>query len=108
MNSANEWGTVAAGCGGDRTGKELAAGDTGSSEAGPGRVDRPGGFSEGVRSGLFLDPKLLQLRDDCLTSSLRLHLFVDREDLSVRSDVERPSIGELTLGRHHAVGGGDL
>src|SRR4029453_6565389 len=77
---------------------------------GPERVrsDRTGRNDLQPGSVLFLDPKLLQLCDACLTGSLRLHFLVNREDLAVGSNVERPSIRELTFRRHHAVGGGDL
>src|SRR5207237_3387623 len=62
----------------------------------------------GPRSVLFLHPELLQLRDDRFAGGLRLHLFVNREDLAVRSDVKGPAIRELTLGRDDAVGGCDF
>ena len=41
-----------------------------------------------------------QLRRDVLSRSRRLHGFVDVQDLAVRTDVERPSVGEAHAAQH--------
>jgi hypothetical protein len=46
------------------------------------------------------DTQLRQLRRDVLAGRRRLHRPVDVEDLPVKSDVERPSVGESHLGSH--------